>query len=222
LKFGATENFGEGSFILAKQWPGRKKPAKHKTSSSSFHSKSRHLESTRCIVTDSTQCLAHGTGSVTVTEKAAPEVRLSQLAACEDDAPTLEVNASGTCFVTVMASGWAAPREIELTLGDTDQGQTTEKRKIRVVRAKVPLFGSGEAKPGQYTITGVRDAQCSSATSQTVTIHPKPEIMFGAAQHMCATPKIPRVRLRWKCVQMGALWVHGRQSFDTPTAMTSL
>ena len=138
-------------------------------------------------VTDSTQCLAHGTGTVIVSEKPAPEVRLQKDGGCEGDALVLDVNSSGSCFVTVMASGWAAPREIELTLGSMEETKTKTGEVLRMVRNKVALFGAGEAQPGQYTITAVRDAECSAATSQTVTVHPRPEIMMrGSATHVCA------------------------------------
>ena len=132
-------------------------------------------------VTDSTQCSARGTGKVAVIQQPAPDVRLQQEMACDGGEVAVDVNASGPCVVTVMASGWAQPREIDLGHGDTKSGDLT-----RVPRSKVPLFASGEITPGQYTITHVRDALCSASTSQTVTVYPRPEILMrGSVTHVC-------------------------------------
>jgi len=140
-------------------------------------------------VTDATQCSAQGTGRVTVIEKPAPGVRLQQDTACAGDAIMLDVNASGACSVTVMASGWHAPREIELLAPSASAPQSDAADVRRLVHSQLALFSDGATAPGQYTITQVRDAQCVAPSSQTVIVHPRPEIVMRAnATHMCDSP----------------------------------
>ena len=118
-------------------------------------------------VTDSRHCSAHGSGRVTVSEKPVPQVRLQQQHACNGDSLTLDVNVSGMCVVTVMATGWHTPRHIQLQLHPSEipQGQQQDSHS-RLLVSNVTLLAGGEALPGQYTITSVRDAECSAATLQ--------------------------------------------------------
>jgi hypothetical protein len=135
-------------------------------------------------VTDSTQCSAGGTGRVIVSETPAPVVRLQQARACEGDVLTLDVNASGACVVTVMASGWAHPRDVEVLGSEAVKGDVTAGRRSL---KNVALFAPGGVAAGQYTITRVRDAQCSTATSQTVMVHSRPAIvMRGSGTEVCS------------------------------------
>ena len=150
-------------------------------------------------VTDSTQCSAPGAGRVSVSEKPTPAVRLQQAHACDGDALTLDVNASGACVVTVMASGWAHARDVEVQGSDAGKGDLSRR-----YRKNVPLFAPGEVTAGQYTITRVRDAECSSATSQTVMVHPKPEIvMRGSGTDVCAVKDAASLEIRARGGFMG-------------------
>ncbi len=152
-------------------------------------------------VTDSTQCSAGGTGRVTVSETPAPAVRLQQARACEGDVLTLDVNASGACVVTVMASGWAHPRDVEVLGSDAAKGDVTGGRRTL---KNVALFAPGGVAAGQYTITRVRDAQCSTATSQTVMVHSRPEIvMRGSGTEVCSVKDAASLEIRAKGGFMG-------------------
>ena len=148
-------------------------------------------EYTLYSVTDSTQCSAHGTGTVTVTDKPAPQVRMRQEQACEGDELMLNVNASGACVVTVMASGWAAPRDIKVVPGSSRVADHSRKHAdtpaaARMVNHAVALFKAGETSPGQYTVLRVRDEHCEAVASQSMTVHPRPQILLrGSTTHVC-------------------------------------